>query len=145
MRCMQPRRGRGRHSARRQRGASSRHRGAQALALRKRGPKARYRHRAQAIQTPARQIAINAGGDGSVVVAKIMEKDQYSYGYDAQAGEYGYSSPRASSIRLRSWAAPAGRGVSRRPADHHRSEGSRKAEGKGAPAMPGGGMGGMDY
>ena len=44
----------------------------------------------KAIQTPARQIAINAGGDGSVVVAKIMEKDQYSYGYDAQAGEYGY-------------------------------------------------------
>src|ERR1043166_1279374 len=42
----------------------------------------------KAIQTPARQIASNAGADGSVVVGKIMEKDQYSYGYDAQAGEY---------------------------------------------------------
>ena len=44
----------------------------------------------KAIQTPARQIAINAGADGSVVVGKIMEKDQYSYGYgfDAQGGEY---------------------------------------------------------
>src|SRR6478609_1228715 len=43
----------------------------------------------KAIQAPARQIAINAGADGSVVVGKIMDKDQYSYGYDAQAGEYG--------------------------------------------------------
>jgi chaperonin GroEL len=43
----------------------------------------------RAIQAPARQIAINAGADGSVVVGKIMDKDQYSYGFDAQAGEYG--------------------------------------------------------
>jgi chaperonin GroEL len=43
----------------------------------------------KALQTPARQIAVNAGADGSVVVGKIMEKDQYSYGYDAQTGEYG--------------------------------------------------------
>ena len=43
----------------------------------------------KAIQSPARQIAINAGADGSVVVGKIMDKDQYSYGYDAQSGEYG--------------------------------------------------------
>src|SRR5512135_2280319 len=43
----------------------------------------------KAIQTPARQIAINAGADGSVVVGKIMDKDQYSYGFDAQSGEYG--------------------------------------------------------
>jgi chaperonin GroEL len=43
----------------------------------------------KAIQAPARQIATNAGADGSVVVGKIMDKDQYSYGFDAQAGEYG--------------------------------------------------------
>src|SRR5437899_3384702 len=43
----------------------------------------------KAIQTPARQIAVNAGADGSVVVGKLLEKDQYSYGFDAQAGEYG--------------------------------------------------------
>jgi chaperonin GroEL len=43
----------------------------------------------KAVQMPARQIATNAGADGSVVVGKIMEKDQYSYGYDAQNGEYG--------------------------------------------------------
>jgi chaperonin GroEL len=43
----------------------------------------------KAIQTPARQIATNAGEDGSVVVGKIMEKDQYAFGFDAQSGEYG--------------------------------------------------------
>jgi chaperonin GroEL len=43
----------------------------------------------KAIQAPARQIAINAGEDGSVIVGKILEKDQYNYGFDAQAGEYG--------------------------------------------------------
>src|SRR6201988_5278906 len=42
----------------------------------------------KAISTPARQIAINAGEDGSVIVGKIIEKDQYSYGFDAQNGEY---------------------------------------------------------
>jgi chaperonin GroEL len=42
----------------------------------------------KAISWPARQIAINAGDDGSVVVGKILEKDQYSFGYDAQSGDY---------------------------------------------------------
>jgi chaperonin GroEL len=43
----------------------------------------------KAISWPARQIAANAGDDGSVVVGKILEKDTYVYGYDAQTGEYG--------------------------------------------------------
>jgi chaperonin GroEL len=43
----------------------------------------------KALSWPARQIAINAGEDGSVVVGKILEKDQYAFGYDAQNGEYG--------------------------------------------------------
>jgi chaperonin GroEL len=42
----------------------------------------------KAIQAPARQIATNAGEDGSVIVGKILEKDQYAYGFDAQSGEY---------------------------------------------------------
>src|SRR4029079_10146220 len=41
----------------------------------------------KAIQAPARQIALNAGEDGSVIVGKILEKDQYGYGFDAQSGE----------------------------------------------------------
>jgi chaperonin GroEL len=43
----------------------------------------------KALSSPARQIAINAGEDGSIVVGKISENDAYSYGYDAQEGEYG--------------------------------------------------------
>jgi chaperonin GroEL len=43
----------------------------------------------RAITWPARQIAINAGVDGSVVIAKILEKENKAYGYDAQTGEYG--------------------------------------------------------
>ena len=43
----------------------------------------------KALQAPARQIAQNAGADGSVIVGKILDKDQYAYGFDAQAGEYG--------------------------------------------------------
>ena len=42
----------------------------------------------KALSAPARQIAINAGEDGSVIVGKILEKDQYAYGFDAQGGEY---------------------------------------------------------
>jgi len=43
----------------------------------------------KAISWPARQIAINSGDDGSIVVGKILEHDTYAYGYDAQTGEYG--------------------------------------------------------
>jgi chaperonin GroEL len=43
----------------------------------------------KAIAQPARQIAINSGDDGAIVVGKILEKDHYAYGYDAQTGEYG--------------------------------------------------------
>jgi chaperonin GroEL len=43
----------------------------------------------KAITWPARQIAINSGDDGSVVVGKILEQDAYTYGYDAQTGAYG--------------------------------------------------------
>jgi len=43
----------------------------------------------KALGWPARQIAINAGEDASLVVGKITDKDTYSYGYDAQEGQYG--------------------------------------------------------
>jgi chaperonin GroEL len=42
----------------------------------------------KALSTPARQIALNAGEDGSIIVGKILEKDQYNFGFDAQSGEY---------------------------------------------------------
>jgi chaperonin GroEL len=43
----------------------------------------------KALSAPARQIAINSGEDGSVVVGKIIENDTYAYGFDAQSGEFG--------------------------------------------------------
>jgi chaperonin GroEL len=43
----------------------------------------------KALSWPARQIAINSGEDGSVVVGKILDKEQYNYGFDAQSSEYG--------------------------------------------------------
>ena len=43
----------------------------------------------KALSWPARQIAMNAGDDGSIVVGKILDKDTYAFGFDAQTGEYG--------------------------------------------------------
>jgi chaperonin GroEL len=43
----------------------------------------------KALSWPARQIALNAGEDGSVIVGKILEKASYAFGFDAQSGEYG--------------------------------------------------------
>jgi chaperonin GroEL len=42
----------------------------------------------KALQAPARQIAENAGADGSIIVGKLMESDDPNWGFDAQAGEY---------------------------------------------------------
>jgi chaperonin GroEL len=42
-----------------------------------------------AITWPARQIATNAGAEGSAVVAKILEKRDSAFGFDAQSGQYG--------------------------------------------------------
>jgi chaperonin GroEL len=42
----------------------------------------------KALSAPARQIAINAGEDGSVIVGKILENNTYGFGFDAQGGEY---------------------------------------------------------
>jgi len=43
----------------------------------------------KALPWPARQIVINSGEDGSVVVGKILDNHSYTYGFDAQTGEYG--------------------------------------------------------
>jgi chaperonin GroEL len=42
----------------------------------------------RAMEAPARQIASNAGHDGSVVVGKLLESKDDSWGFDAQAGEF---------------------------------------------------------
>ncbi|MCB8823265.1 chaperonin GroEL [Microvirga rosea] len=43
----------------------------------------------RAIQAPARQIALNAGEDGSIIVGKVLEQSDYASGWNAQTGEYG--------------------------------------------------------
>ncbi|MFB2602202.1 chaperonin GroEL [Rhizobium phaseoli] len=43
----------------------------------------------RALEAPARQIAENAGAEGSVVVGKLREKTEFSYGWNAQTGEFG--------------------------------------------------------
>ena len=42
----------------------------------------------RAIQVPARQIAVNAGEDGSLIVGRLLEKDEYGWGYNAATGTY---------------------------------------------------------
>jgi chaperonin GroEL len=42
----------------------------------------------QALQAPVRQIAENAGIDGSIVVGKLQESTDTNYGYDAQKNEF---------------------------------------------------------
>jgi chaperonin GroEL len=100
----------------------------------------------KAIQAPARQIAINAGDDGSVVVGKILDKDQYNFGYDAQTGEYGnlvtkgiIDPTKVVRTALQDAASIAGLLIT---TEAMVAELPKKEP---APAMPGGGMGGMDY
>ena len=105
----------------------------------------------KAISWPARQIAINAGEDGSIVVGKILEKDSYAFGYDAQTGEYGnlvskgiIDPTKVVRIALQDAASIAGLLIT---TEAMVAELPKKQ----SPAMPGGpgggmgGMGGMDY
>jgi chaperonin GroEL len=99
----------------------------------------------KAIQAPARQIVDNAGADCAVVVGKLLEAKEYNYGYDAQTGEYGdlvklgiIDPTKVVRTALQDAASIAGMIVTTEAtiAEHPKKE---------APAMPGGGMGGMDY
>jgi chaperonin GroEL len=99
----------------------------------------------KALSWPARQIAINAGEDGSVVVGKILEKDQYNYGFDAQNGEYGnlvskgvIDPTKVVRTALQGAASVAGLLIT---TEAMVAEIPKKQSG--APAMPGGG--GMDF
>ena len=42
----------------------------------------------RALQAPARQIAVNAGVDGSIVIGKLLDSKDINFGYNAQTGEY---------------------------------------------------------
>jgi chaperonin GroEL len=42
----------------------------------------------KAILAPLRQIAENAGEDGAVIAGKVLDKDDYNWGFDAQTGQF---------------------------------------------------------
>ncbi|WP_144185943.1 chaperonin GroEL [Elioraea rosea] len=42
----------------------------------------------KAITTPLRQISENAGEDGAVILGKVLDNDEYNFGFDAQTGEF---------------------------------------------------------
>jgi chaperonin GroEL len=43
----------------------------------------------RAIEAPVRQIAENAGAEGSIIVGRLREKSEFSWGWNAQTGKYG--------------------------------------------------------
>ena len=102
----------------------------------------------KALSAPARQIAINAGEDGSVILGKILEKDQHSYGFDSQTGEYGNLVSKgiidpAKVVRVANQNA-ASVAALLVTTEAMVAEVPKKNAGAGLPAA-GGGMGGMDF
>jgi len=100
----------------------------------------------RAITWPARQIAENAGVDGSIVVGKLTESKDSSWGFDAQKGEYcdlvkaGIIDPtKVVRVALQNAASVAGLLVTTEAMV------AEKPEKKAAPMPGGGGMGGMDF
>ena len=43
----------------------------------------------RALEAPARQIAENAGAEGSIIVGKLRENSDFGYGWNAQTNEFG--------------------------------------------------------
>jgi chaperonin GroEL len=104
----------------------------------------------RALETPIRQIVENAGVEGSIVVAKVLESKSDSYGFDAQGETYvdmvtaGIIDPtKVVRIALQDAASIAGLLVTTEAMVAERPK--KEA----IPSMPGGGgmggMGGMDY
>jgi len=105
----------------------------------------------KAIQSPAKQIAENAGVDGAVIVGKLLESDDANYGYDAYEGEFcdlvakGIIDPtKVVRTALQDAASVAGLLVTTEAMVAEKPE--KKGAPAGGPDMGGmGGMGGMDF
>ena len=82
----------------------------------------------KALYSPVRQIAQNAGHDGAVISGKLLEGKDESMGFNAQTEVYEnlVNGRRDRPDQGRSHRS-AGRGLGRRPVDHHRSGGERNA------------------
>ena len=101
----------------------------------------------RALQSPLRQIVENAGHDGAVIAAKVLENDTYAYGFDAQLGEYkdlvqaGIIDPtKVVRTALQDAASVAGLLVTTEAMIAEKPEKKASAGGP-----PGGGMGDMDF
>jgi chaperonin GroEL len=99
----------------------------------------------RALQAPIRQIAENAGVEGSIVVGKVNDHKSPSFGYDAQTGEYGdligkgiIDPAKVVRVALQDASSVAGLLVTTEA-----MVADRPKKDSGPPAMPGGGMGGM--
>jgi chaperonin GroEL len=99
----------------------------------------------RALAAPTRQIAENAGSDGAVVVGKLLESRDPSWGFDAQKMEYGdlvkagvIEPTKVVRLALQDAASVAGLLVTTEAMVAEKPE-------KKAPAMPPGGMGDMDF
>ncbi len=99
----------------------------------------------RALQAPIRQIAENAGVEGSIVVGKVTDRKSPSFGYDAQTGEYGdlitkgiIDPAKVVRVALQDASSIAGLLVTTEA-----MVAERPKKDSGSPAMPGGGMGGM--
>jgi chaperonin GroEL len=100
----------------------------------------------RALEAPIRQIAENSGVEGSIVVGKVLENKSQTFGFDAQTEQYvdmlnaGIVDPaKVVRVALQDAASIAGLMIT---TEAMVAETPKKKE---APAMPGGGMGGMDY
>jgi chaperonin GroEL len=101
----------------------------------------------KALQTPLRQIAENAGEDGAVISGKVLDKDEYAWGFDAQSGEFkdlvaaGIIDPtKVVRTALQDAASVAGLLVTTEAMVAEKPEKKAPAGGP-----PGGGMGDMDF
>jgi chaperonin GroEL len=108
----------------------------------------------RALEEPARQIAINAGAEGSVVVNAIKSKNDGRYGYNAETSEYvddmigaGIVDPaKVTRTALQNAASIASLLLTTEAVIADRPEKEKASMGGGAPDMGGmGGMGGMDF
>ncbi len=102
----------------------------------------------QALQAPIRQIAENAGVEGSIVVGKVMENKSATFGFNAQTEEYGdlvkagvIDPAKVVRTALQDAASVAGLLITTEAAVVE----APKKGGGGGPQMPGGGMGDMDF
>ncbi|WP_426025759.1 chaperonin GroEL [Brevundimonas sp. TSRC1-1] len=104
----------------------------------------------RALQAPIRQIAENSGVEGSIVVGKVLENEDASFGFNAQTEEYGdlvkmgvIDPAKVVRTALQDAASVAGILITTEAAV---ADAPKKSGGAGAPDMGGmGGMGGMDF